>query len=64
LKSFFDEHGNEVKRVAVNSNYIARDMDSWDDYQSLHWEVFGVLPMKERLPELQAMKSRTREETN
>ena len=64
LKSFFDAHHNEVKRVAVNSNYIARDMDTWDDYQSLHQEVFGVLPTKEHLPERQAMKSRTREETN
>ncbi|MEP6719137.1 MAG: nucleotidyltransferase family protein [bacterium] len=48
LKSFFDAHRKEVKRVAVNSNYIARDMDTWDDYRSLHEEVFGVLPTKER----------------
>ncbi len=64
LKSFFDAHRNEVKRVAVNSNYIARDMDTWDDYQSLHQEVFGVLPTKALLPERQAIKSRTRDETN
>ncbi len=44
LKSFFDAHREEVKRVAVNSTYIARDMDTWDDYRSLHQEVFGVLP--------------------
>lgn len=64
LKSFFDAHRNAVKRVAVNSNYIARDMNTWDDYRSLHQEVFGVLPTKERLPELQATKATTREETN
>ncbi len=64
LKSFFDAHRNEVTCVAVNSNYIARDMDTWDDYRSLHQEVFGALPMKTHLPELQAIKSRTREETN
>jgi molybdenum cofactor cytidylyltransferase len=64
LKSFFDAHANAVKRVAVNSNYIARDMNTWDDYRSLHQEVFGVLPTKEHLSELQALKSRTREETN
>jgi len=64
LKSFFDAHRNEVKRLAVNSNYIARDMNTWDDYQSLHQEVFGVLPTKEHLPERQAIKSRTRDETN
>jgi molybdenum cofactor cytidylyltransferase len=64
LKSFFDAHRHEVTRVAVNSNCIARDMDTWDDYRSLHLEVFGVLPAKAQLPELQTMKSRTREETN
>jgi molybdenum cofactor cytidylyltransferase len=63
LKSFFDAHRNEVRRAAVNSNYIARDLDTWDDYRSLHQEVFGVLPTKEH-SELQAIKSRTREETN
>jgi molybdenum cofactor cytidylyltransferase len=64
LKSFFDAHRNDVRRVAVNSNYIARDLDTWDDYRSLHQEVFGVLPTKAHLSELQATKSRTREETN
>lgn len=64
LKSFFDAHRGEVTRVAVNSNCIARDMDTWDDYRSLHLEVFGVLPAKAQLPELQTTQSRTREETN
>jgi molybdenum cofactor cytidylyltransferase len=64
LKSFFDAHRNEVKRIAVLSNYIARDLDTWDDYRSLHQDVFGVLPAKEAPRELQAKKSRTREETN
>ena len=64
LKSFFDSHASAVKRVAVNSNYIARDLNTWDDYRSLHQEVFGVLPTKEHLPELQATKATTREETN
>jgi molybdenum cofactor cytidylyltransferase len=64
LKSFFDAHANAVRRLAVNSNYIARDMNTWDDYRSLHQEVFGVLPTKEHLYELEAIKSRTRDETN
>jgi molybdenum cofactor cytidylyltransferase len=64
LKSFFDAHRGEVTRLPVNSNYIARDMDTWDDYRSLHLEVFGVLPAKALLPELQTTQSRTREETN
>ncbi len=44
LKGFFDGHRNQVSRVAVDSNYIARDMDTWDDYQALHQDVFGVSP--------------------
>jgi molybdenum cofactor cytidylyltransferase len=64
LKSLFDAHREEVTRVAVNSNYIARDMDTWDDYRSLHLEVFGVLPAKAQLPKLQTTQSKTREETN
>lgn len=44
LKGFFDAHRDEVSRVAVGSDYIARDMDTWDDYRALHQEVFGVLP--------------------
>ena len=41
LKGFFEEHLDQVKRVAVDSNYIARDLDTWDDYAALHQEVFG-----------------------
>ncbi|MGH9871022.1 MAG: nucleotidyltransferase family protein [Pyrinomonadaceae bacterium] len=41
LKTFFSNHQAQVKRVAVNSNYVARDMDTWDDYAALHQEVFG-----------------------
>jgi CTP:molybdopterin cytidylyltransferase MocA len=41
LQTFFTERQDQVKRVAVKSNYIARDMDTWDDYAALHQEVFG-----------------------
>jgi molybdenum cofactor cytidylyltransferase len=51
LKAFFELHLDQVRRLAVDSNYIARDMDTWDDYSSLHLEVFGVPP-----PELPAGK--------
>ena len=44
LKAFFAVHQELVSRVPVNSNYIARDMDTWDDYAALHREVFGVPP--------------------
>ena len=44
LKGLFDVHLDQVRRVAVNSKYIARDMDTWDDYSALHTELFGVPP--------------------
>jgi molybdenum cofactor cytidylyltransferase len=44
LKVFFDAHRDQVDRVAVSSNYIARDMDTWDDYRALHEDLFGTPP--------------------
>lgn len=44
LKTLFDAHMDQVKRLPVNSNYIARDIDTWEDYAALHREVFGFLP--------------------
>ncbi len=41
LKAFFATHHSEVTRVAVDSPYIARDMDTWDDYRALHEQVTG-----------------------
>jgi len=54
LKTFFDTHRDETERVPVKSNYIARDLDTWDDYRALHKEVFGVFP-----PELPAELKQT-----
>lgn len=44
LKAFFSAHQEQVRRIPVSSNYIARDMDTWDDYRALHLEIFGVPP--------------------
>lgn len=44
LRGLFEAHPDEVKRVPVNSPFVARDMDTWDDYCELHKEVFGELP--------------------
>lgn len=44
LRALFTDHEAEVVRLEVNSNYIARDLDTWDDYRALHQEVFGVPP--------------------
>jgi molybdenum cofactor cytidylyltransferase len=44
LRALFDEHRDEVLRVPVASPYIARDMDTWDDYRALHREIFAAEP--------------------
>lgn len=44
LRSLFDLHPEVLTRVSVESSYIARDMDTWDDYLTLHKEVFGAFP--------------------
>lgn len=44
LRALFDEHRREVSRVCVASPYIARDMDTWDDYRALYEEVFKASP--------------------
>ncbi|MDQ5845548.1 MAG: nucleotidyltransferase family protein [Acidobacteriota bacterium] len=50
LRALFDAHPAEVTRLPVDSPYIARDMDTWDDYAALHEDVFGVSPIKPRVP--------------
>ncbi len=47
LKAFFVAHSSEVRRVPVNSPFIAEDMDTWDDYRALHREIFGGEPRPE-----------------
>lgn len=41
LRAFLEAHRHEVTRVPVDSPFIARDIDTWDDYTSLHFEVTG-----------------------
>jgi molybdenum cofactor cytidylyltransferase len=41
LKALFAAHRDEVKRLPVDSPFVARDMDTWDDYCALYKEVFG-----------------------
>jgi molybdenum cofactor cytidylyltransferase len=47
LRAFFAAHRNEVKRLPVATSYVARDMDTWEDYQRLHQDVFGVPPAQD-----------------
>jgi len=49
LRAFFDAHSEEVERIPVESPFIARDMDTWDDYSALHQEATGE-PAPEPLP--------------
>lgn len=44
LRAFFETHSAEVLRVPVSSPYIARDMDTWDDYRALYREIFDREP--------------------
>jgi molybdenum cofactor cytidylyltransferase len=44
LRALFDAHRFEVLRVPVSSPFVARDMDTWDDYRALYLEVFGAEP--------------------
>ena len=41
LRALFEAHRDEVQRLPVDSPYIARDLDTWDDYLTLHQEVTG-----------------------
>jgi CTP:molybdopterin cytidylyltransferase MocA len=41
LRALFEAHANEVRRLPVASPFIARDMDTWDDYRTLHLEITG-----------------------
>ncbi|MEP6707533.1 MAG: nucleotidyltransferase family protein [Pyrinomonadaceae bacterium] len=46
LRGFFEEHRSEVQRLPVSSPFVARDMDTWEDYRRLHEEVFGSSSLK------------------
>ena len=44
LRSLFQTQPEDVKRLPVDSPFVARDMDTWDDYLALHEEAFGYPP--------------------
>ena len=44
LRGLFESHSGQNTRLPVDSSDVARDMDTWDDYVSLHKAVFGVFP--------------------
>jgi molybdenum cofactor cytidylyltransferase len=44
LRSLLNLHRGECRRVPVSSPFVARDMDTWEDYCELHLAVFGRNP--------------------
>ena len=52
LRGLFNRHPDEVQRVPVDSPFVARDMDTWEDYLRLHEDVFGEpAPVKSKIEE-------------
>jgi molybdenum cofactor cytidylyltransferase len=45
LRSFLGGMTNQTSRLRVDSPFVVRDMDTWQDYVSLHREVFGFSPL-------------------
>lgn len=50
LRGFFAEHRPEARRLPVQSPFVAQDMDTWEDYCALHYEVFGRNPEETAAP--------------
>jgi molybdenum cofactor cytidylyltransferase len=46
LRALFDARRAEVLRVPADTPFVARDMDTWDDYVALHTEALGHPPEK------------------
>jgi len=44
LRGLFTQQRQQVLRLPVQSPFVARDMDTWDDYTRLHEAVFGRKP--------------------
>ena len=44
LRQLFQTHASDTKRLPVDSPFVARDMDTWDDYLALYEEAFGYPP--------------------
>lgn len=44
LRALFEAHRAEALRIPAASPYVARDMDTWEEYVALHTEVFGSAP--------------------
>jgi molybdenum cofactor cytidylyltransferase len=48
LRGFLGGMTDQTTRLRVDSPFVVRDMDTWQDYVSLHREVFGFSPLISR----------------
>jgi len=44
LRALLEARKDDVRRISFDTEYVVRDMDTWDDYCALHTETFGVAP--------------------
>ena len=44
LWALFEANRDQVLRLPANSPFVARDIDTWDDYRALHRQAFGAEP--------------------
>jgi CTP:molybdopterin cytidylyltransferase MocA len=44
LRALFEAHRDQLRRLPVGSPFVARDMDTWEDYLQLHRDAFGQPP--------------------
>ena len=44
LRAFFETRGEAILVVPIDSPFIARDMDTWDDYRALYRDMFHSEP--------------------
>jgi len=51
LRDLFRQHRAKVLRLPVPSPFVARDMDTWEDYCALHEDVFGRKPRETANPD-------------
>lgn len=50
LRGFLQSRQEETRRLAVDSSYIRRDLDTWEDYCALHQEICGRPPPSNAAP--------------
>ena len=43
LRALFETRREQIMLVPIDSPFIARDMDTWDDYRELYRDVFNCL---------------------